>query len=105
MDPPRDTDTARFRQSFPTRGDIHPIAEDVPFLHHHVADIDSNAELHATLSFQSTIRMSKFVLDLDSALDCCQGAAKRRKNTIASSPANPSVVLRNEAIRDQTKSG
>ena len=75
-----------------TRGNIHPVAENIPVLQHYVADIDSDAKLHATIFFQVIIRTGKFVLDVHCALDCSQRAAERRKNAVAGGPANSSLV-------------
>jgi hypothetical protein len=82
-------DAAGRCQPFQTRRNIHAIAENIPLLHHDVADVDADAKVHATIVLEGIIRMGKFVLDVDRALDGSQRATERGENT---SPAVPQIL-------------
>ncbi len=99
-----DTDTAGIRQPFQTRGDIHPVAENISVFQHDVADINSDAKLHSAIFFEVFVLVSQFILDVDGALHGRQRAAERGKNAVAGGPANSSLVPRDETICDQAES-
>ena len=83
---------------FQARGDVHPIAENISIVQHDIADIDSDAKLHAAIFFEVIVRVRQFILDIDRALDCRQCAAERGKNAVAGGSANSALVLRDKAI-------
>ena len=105
VDTARDADPAGIRQPFQARGYVHPVAENIPVFQHDVADIDSDPKLHPAIFFEVVVRTGKFILDVDRALHSRQRAAERGKNAVAGGPANSSVVLRDETVGDQAKSG
>jgi hypothetical protein len=55
--------------------------------------------------FEVVVRVSQFILDFDCALDGRQRAAERGENAVARGPANSSLVLRDQAIRNQAEIG
>ena len=103
VDAARYADAARLREPFEPRRDIDPVAEDVPVLHHDVADIHADAKLHATFLVQRVVRRRKLVLDVDRALNRRHGAAERGQNAVAGGSANSSAVGRDETVGDQAK--
>jgi hypothetical protein len=103
VDAARDADTARIRQPLQTRGDIHPVAENISVLQHDVADIDADAKLHPPIFVELVVRVSQLVLDFDRALDSRQRAAECGQNAVAGGSANSALVLRDKTIRDQAK--
>src|SRR6266849_9135667 len=49
MDGARDADAARVGKTFEARGDVDAIAVDLRTIHHHVAEVDADAEFHPAL--------------------------------------------------------
>ena len=62
-----DADAAGLRQRLHARGDVHAVAEHVAVPHHHVADIEADAQLHALVLRQGGIRLGERLLDCDGA--------------------------------------
>ena len=83
LDSPRDTDAARFCQTFQPRRDVDAVAVDLLAIDDHVAEVDTDAELHPALGWQIRVLGLERGLDLDGALDRIHDACKLRKYTIA----------------------
>ena len=103
MNAARDAYAARLCQPFYASRNIDPIAKNIPLLHHDVANVDSDSKMHAAIFVQSIVRLGEVVLDIDCAMDRGQRAGERGKNAVASCPANPSSMARDEIVSDQAK--
>jgi len=57
--PARHADATRLGEGFETGSNIDAIAEDVPILHHHIADIKADTELHVALFRRSVVGFGK----------------------------------------------
>src|SRR6202007_2929997 len=80
---PGDADASWLRQCLQTRRDIHAVAKEVPSAHHHVADVDTNAETNAAIWCKTGVRFGQGGLCIHRALHGLNGATKLRKDTVA----------------------
>src|SRR5437588_350431 len=96
----RDADPAGLGQPLETGRDVDAVAEDIPVLHHHVADIDTDAEPHATVFGELLIGLGEVALDLDRALHGGEDAAELGEHAVARGAADPPAVLSNECVGD-----
>src|SRR5690348_16466065 len=68
MDITGDADAAGVGEAFEACGDIDAVAVDLLAVHHHVAEVDADAELHPPLGWQRSVFCLERGLDLDGAL-------------------------------------
>ena len=104
VDPARDAHAARVRQALEPGRDIDAVAENIPVLQHHIADIDADAKLHPAVFFEIVVRMRELVLDVDRALHRRQRAAERGQNAVARGAADPSLMAGDQPVGHATKS-
>src|ERR1700751_3728466 len=53
---PRDAHGSRLRQCLQPRSYVHTVAEEVPSAHHHVTDMDTDAEANAMIRCETGVR-------------------------------------------------
>src|SRR5713101_8753401 len=99
-----DADPARFGETLEARGDVDAVAVDLLAIHHHVAEVDADAELHPALRRQLLVFGLERGLDLDRALDRIHDAGELSKNAVTCGINEPSVMLRYQRI-DQLAMG
>jgi hypothetical protein len=63
----RDADTARFRQAFQARGDVHAVAVDVVTLDHDVAQVHADTQVDAAFGGRLGVSHGHGALDVDGA--------------------------------------
>ena len=63
----RDADSAGFGERFQARSDIDTVAENVAVFDDHIAEVDSNTELEASLIGYIGIALGHALLDFDGA--------------------------------------
>lgn len=51
-----DTDAAGLSDAFQPSRNVHPVAKDIAFLNHNIADMDADTELDALVGSHSTLR-------------------------------------------------
>ena len=72
----RDTDTARFSQTFETGSDVHPVTEDVLVRHNDVALVNADAELDAIVAGYGGISLIHPTLPLRRTTQCINHTGK-----------------------------
>ena len=77
---------------------IDAVAKDVAVLHHHVADIDADAELHAPLGWQGVVGVSQRMLNFDGGVHGIEHAGEICQDTVASRPGDPAAMA-GESLR------
>src|SRR5262249_40801502 len=80
---PADADPAGLGQSLQPRGHVHPIPKDVVFLSNHIAEVDPRPELDPLIGRDGAVSLGHPPLDLDSASDGIDDAAKFRQKAVA----------------------
>src|SRR5262249_30281400 len=93
LDPRRNTDPARFGQSFEAGRDINAVAKDVAILDDNVADIDADAEVDAAIGRRAGVAPGHLALHLDSAAQCIHDAAKLDERAVTGSFYEAALVL------------
>src|SRR4029453_11678075 len=78
----RDTDAAAFGKPLDPGRDVHPVPVDSVTLNNHLAEIDTNPELHAAVNRQGSVSRGEFLLDTDGALDGGHHAGKLGEEVI-----------------------
>ena len=89
----RDVDRARLGEVLQTRGHVHPIAVDIPVLHDHVAEIDSDAEFDPLLAGNIGVAIDHPVLDLDRAAHRFDRAGELDQHAVARRLHDAALVL------------
>ena len=87
-----DEDPARPCEFLEPSGDIHAFAVDVGALDDHVAEVDTDSELHALGGGQIRIVAGKLLLDLDGALHRLDDARELGNDGIAPGIDDPTLV-------------
>lgn len=96
----RDADAAGLSETLESRRYVDTVTEDVPVLHHHIADIDADAKPHTALFAEGLVCLGKITLNLDRALYGGKDAGKFGKNAITRCAADSAAMLRNERVGD-----
>src|SRR5690348_2427594 len=81
---PTDANTSRLGQRLETRGDIHPVAEDVAVLDNDIAEIDAHAKLDPPFRRDASVARRHFALRFDRAPYRIDDAGKFDEEPIAS---------------------
>jgi hypothetical protein len=102
IDASGDTDPARVGQSFQARRYVHAVAEEIVALHHDIADVDPNAELHAQGLGSTGLTRGQVPLDLHGTTHGFHGAGKLGDHAIASTAEHPASVLGDQRVDDCT---
>jgi hypothetical protein len=100
-----ETDPARLCQPLQACRDIHAVAEDVMFLHDHVAKVDADPELDPLGGRDASIPFGHPPLHLDRTADGIHNARKLRQEAIAGVLYNPAPVLRDFRIDELCEMG
>ena len=87
------TDPARFGKGLQTRGDIHPVAEDVVLLDDHISEVDADAEPDAAFVGYVGFTVSHPPLHLDCAPHGVQNAAKLCQQAVAGVLYDPAPMF------------
>src|SRR6266852_8138228 len=69
MDTARDEYGARFGETLQARGDVDAVTIDLFAIHHHVAEVDADAEFHPALGWDIRVFCLERGLNVDRALD------------------------------------
>jgi hypothetical protein len=89
----READRARLGDTFQSRGNIDAVAHQVPVvLLNHIAEMDADAKLDATLGRKTGVALHHAVLHLDSASHSINYAAELDNGAIASALDNSPIV-------------
>jgi hypothetical protein len=81
---------ARLRQRLQPRRDVHPVAEQIVPLHHHVALMQADAKLH--------LASAQSLLHANCATQCLHRARKLREQAVAGRLEDPPAVLRHQRL-------
>ena len=100
-----DTHASRLRQCLQPSRNVHAIAEQVPGPDHHVADVNSNAEVDAAVGRETGVRFGQGRLRIHRALHRIHGAPKLRKDTVARRVGYAAPMVPNEPIEDRPTLG
>ena len=95
------TDAARISNAFKTRGDVDAVAHQVAVaLLDHIAEMDADPELDATLGRQASVALDHAVLHLDGAADGIDHAAELDEDAVAG-PLDDAAVMQGDGRVDQ----
>src|SRR5262249_34870880 len=95
---PRDADASSVGQALQTGGDVDAITVDLFPLHNHIAQVDTNAELHSPVGWQLRIPSFEFALDLDRTLHGVHHAGELGEHTIACGANDSTALLLDEGV-------
>src|SRR5262245_4048342 len=93
-------DPAGRRQGFEPRGDIDPVAIDIPLIVHDVAEIDANAELDPLIHRHLGIAHSHLALGVDGAPHRVYDTRELDQEAIAGNSDDTAAVLLDHRIGD-----
>ena len=105
---PGHADAARLREGFKTRGNVDPVTEDAAVLHHHIADVDADAQHHRGLGWERPVGFRERLLDAHGAADGINDAPELGENAVARgpgdiAPAGGDQVVDNPAVSRQRR--
>ena len=103
--PARDADTPRQCQRFEARRDIDAVAEDIAVLNHDVADVDSDAELHAVFGRLTLAGDGEVLLDPHGAIEGVDDTRELCQHAVAGGPGDTALMLGNQRIDDEAQAG
>src|SRR5712692_6944391 len=83
MDSTGDADAAWGGEALEARGDVDPVAVDLFAIDDHVAEVDTDAELHPPLGWDIRVLRLQRGLDFDRALDGVDDAGELRDDAVA----------------------
>src|SRR6266851_9522142 len=98
MDSTRNADAARFGETLEAGGGVDAIAVDLLAIHHHVAEVDADAEFHPALGREIRVFGLQHGLDLDGALDGIDHAGEFGEYAVAGGIDEAPVMLLDEQI-------
>src|SRR5713101_1746613 len=93
-----DADPTGFRETLEAGGDVDAVAVDLLAIHHHVAEVDADAEFHAALGREIRVFGLQHGLDLDGALDGIDHAGEFGEYAVARRIDEAPVMLLDEQI-------
>ena len=93
----RDADAAGVGEGLDARRDIDTVAVDAVAFHHQVAQVDADAERHATLLGERRIARAQLRLHRERSLHCVHRAAELGEDIVARHVHNPAVLRRDDA--------
>ena len=93
----RDANSAGLGERFQAGGYIDAVAEDVAVLHHHVADIDADAELHAPLLRHGVVGFGERMLNLDGGVHRVEHAGEFGEHAVAGGSGDPPAMARDRS--------
>src|SRR3954447_9584625 len=97
--------TTRLCEPLKAGCDINTVAENIPVLYHHVADVYPDAKLHLPLFGQSVVRLGERVLDLNSRVDRIENAREFSKHAVPRCSRDPTTVTQDRFIDDTAVPG
>ena len=97
---PGDTYASGVRQCLQPSGNVHTVSKEVPSTHHHVADVDTDAEANAAIWCETGVRFRQGSLRLHRALHCFNGAPELRKDAVARRVRYAAPVFPNDPVED-----
>src|SRR6266851_1517612 len=83
IDSTGDTDAAGVGETLEAGGDVDAVAVDLLAIHHHVAEVDADAEFHSALGWDIRVFRLERGLDLDGAQDRIDDAGKLGEDAVA----------------------
>src|SRR5712692_8253324 len=98
MDGARDADAARVGKTFEARGDVDAIAVDLLAIHHHVTEVDADAEFHPLLGRDIRVLGVERGLNLDGALDRVHDAGELGEYAVAGGIDESPAMLLDEPV-------
>ena len=90
--PARHADATRLGEGLETSSNIDAIAEDVPILDHHIADIEADTELHTAVFRRSVVSLGEQILDLDGRLGGVEHAGELGEYAVAGRSSDASSM-------------
>lgn len=93
----RNTNSAALHQALEPGGDVDPVAEYVPVLDHHIADIDADAKTHLRAGLISGVHRS---LNFDGAGHGLEYGCELREHTIAGGVGNATSMASDQLVQD-----
>src|SRR3954471_21200663 len=97
--------TTRLCEPLKAGCDINTVAENIPVLYHHVADVYLDAKLHLPLFGQSVVRLGERVLDLNSRVDRVENAREFCKHAVPCCSRDPTTAAQECLINDKAVPG
>src|SRR6266851_1078892 len=98
MDSTGDADAARFRETFEASSDVNAVTVDLLAVHHHVPEVDTDAEFHPAFGWQIRVLSLERGLDLGGALDRVDYAGELSQHAVAGGVNESSAMLLDERI-------
>jgi hypothetical protein len=87
-------------QRLEPRGYVHSVAKEVPRAHHHVADVNPDAEIDALVGRDTCVRFGQRSLRIYGTLHGVNGTPELRKDTVASCVRYAAPVFPNDPVED-----
>ena len=94
-----DADPAGLGDVFQPCSDVDAIAEDISFLDHDIANMDTDAEFDALVGWHSSIALRHPALLLDRTARSVHGARELDQNSVAGAFNNAAAMLRDRWIQ------
>jgi hypothetical protein len=102
---PRDAHGRRLRQCLQPRSNVHSIAKQVPSAHHHVTDVDTDAEVDVPACRETGVHFGEGSLRIHRTLHGVNCASELGKDTVARCVGYAAAVVLNELVEDRAAFG
>jgi hypothetical protein len=99
------TNAPRPRQALQPRCNVHPVPEQITPAHHHVTDVDADAEVDALVCRKRCVGLGQRRLRLYRALHGIDGAAELSKHTVARAVRDAPPVVGDGFVEDRAALG
>src|SRR5262249_24687104 len=96
---------SRLRNRLQPCSDVHAVSEQISSAQHHVADVDANAEINATVRCETNVRLGQSSLGLYRALHSVHRTPELSKDTVARRVGYTASVFLNELVEDRAPFG